>query len=230
LLQTAICPVDAVEVTVVPTLIRYGEKPSATAYLDQAVRRDSAESGQAEPRTEPVPVEQLAGYVSEAGNPKNWRGLRSVEVRLPRKMLVLFGVASALLGVVVAAPLTALIAAGIGQKIIREEKKRQIAYRRQQAQLAARRYVEEVSFVMNKEGRDALRRTQRLVRDDFQGRATSLHLSSASAVQAARRAMTLSGPGRAQRVSQLATEADQLDQVSRRVTQLMADLPSTGAA
>ena len=60
-----------------------------------------------------------------------------------------------------------LLAAGIGQKIIRDEKKRQVAHRRQQAKFAARRYVEEVGFIMNKEGRDALRRTQRLLRDDF---------------------------------------------------------------
>ena len=34
LLQTAVCPVDADEVTVVPTLVRYGETPGATAYFE----------------------------------------------------------------------------------------------------------------------------------------------------------------------------------------------------
>ena len=96
-----------------------------------------------------------------------------------------------------------LLAAGIGQKIIRDEKKRQVAHRRQQAKIAARRYVEEVGFIMNKESRDALRRTQRLLRDDFQLRAMTLHRSSVSALGAARQAMQLSGADRAARVSQL---------------------------
>ena len=102
--------------------------------------------------------------------------------------MVLFGVAGSLLGIstLVAAPLSVVLAAGIGQKIIRDEKKRQIAHRRQQAKMAARRYVEEVGFIMNKESRDALRRTQRFLRDDFQLRAISLHRSSTTALGAAR--------------------------------------------
>ena len=119
--------------------------------------------------------------------------------------MVLFGVAGSLLGIstLVAAPLSVVLAAGIGQKIIRDEKKRQVAHRRQQAKMAARRYVEEVGFIMNKESRDALRRTQRFLRDDFQLRAISLHRSSTSALGAARQAMQLTGPQRSARVSQL---------------------------
>ena len=126
--------------------------------------------------------------------------------------MVLFGVAGSLLGIstLVAAPLSVVLAAGIGQKIIRDEKKRQIAHRRQQAKMAARRYVEEVGFIMNKESRDALRRTQRFLRDDFQMRAISLHRSSTNALGAARQAMQLSGPERSARVSQLRSEAAQL--------------------
>ena len=111
--------------------------------------------------------------------------------------MVLFGVAGSLLGIgiLVAAPLSVVLAAGIGQKIIRDEQKRQVAHRRQQAKMAARRYVEEVGFIMNKESRDALRRTQRFLRDDFQLRAVSLHRSSTSALGAARQAMQLTGAG-----------------------------------
>ena len=80
LLHTAVCPVDADEVTVVPTIIRYAETAGATAYFEA-----SGEDG--EPLTEPIAVESIAEYVSETGNPGNVRGLRSVEVRLPRRML-----------------------------------------------------------------------------------------------------------------------------------------------
>ena len=86
--------------------------------------------------------------------------------------MVLFGVAGSLLGISTRwspAPLSVVLAAGIGQKIIRDEKKRQVAHRRQQAKMAARRYVEEVGFIMNKESRDALRRTQRFLAGRFPG-------------------------------------------------------------
>jgi hypothetical protein len=138
--------------------------------------------------------------------------------------MVLFGVAGSLLGIstLVAAPLSVVLAAGIGQKIIRDEKKRQIAHRRQQAKMAARRYVEEVGFIMNKESRDALRRTQRFLRDDFQMRAVSLHRSSTSALGAARQAMQLTGAERSARVSQLSSEAAQLAQVDAQMARLAA--------
>jgi hypothetical protein len=141
--------------------------------------------------------------------------------------MVLFGVAGSLLGIstIVAAPLSVVLAAGIGQKIIRDEKKRQIAHRRQQAKMAARRYVEEVGFIMNKESRDALRRTQRFLRDDFQERAIALHRSSTNALGAARQAMQLSGPERSARVSQLRSEAAQLAQVDAQVAQLITADP-----
>ena len=87
--------------------------------------------------------------------------------------------------------------------------------------MAARRYVEEVGFIMNKESRDALRRTQRFLRDDFQLRAISLHRSSTNALGAARQAMQLSGPERSARVSQLRSEAAQLAQVDAQVAQLV---------
>ena len=137
--------------------------------------------------------------------------------------MALFGVAGSLLGIsaIIAAPLSVVLAAGIGQKIIRDEKKRQIAHRRQQAKMAARRYVEEVGFVMNKESRDALRRTQRLLRDDFQMRALSLHRSSSRALGAAQQAMAMSGPERAARVSQLSSEAAQVRQVDAQVAALV---------
>ncbi len=136
--------------------------------------------------------------------------------------MALFGVAGSLLGIsaIIAAPVSVVLAAGIGQKIIRDEKKRQVAHRRQQAKMAARRYVEEVGFIMNKESRDALRRTQRLLRDDFQLRALSLHRSSSNALGAARQAMALSGPERAARVSQLSSEAAQLRKVDARLADL----------
>ena len=146
--------------------------------------------------------------------------------------MVLFGVAGSLLGIstLVAAPLSVVLAAGIGQKIIRDEKKRQVAHRRQQAKMAARRYVEEVGFIMNKESRDALRRTQRFLRDDFQLRAVSLHRSSTTALgrgaagHAALRAAAV-GPG----VPAAARRPSSCAQVDAQVASLVTPAPATGA-
>ena len=79
---------------------------------------------------------------------------------------------------------------------------------------------------MNKESRDALRRTQRFLRDDFQLRATTLHRSSTSALNAATQAMALSEPERRQRVTQLAAESAQLREVDAEVARLVSAAPA----
>ena len=86
LLQTDVCPTDADIVTAVPTVVRYGAEPSAAAQLEPVDRPPPT------PRTagtveEPVDVDRLADLVSEAADPSWRRRLRSVEVRLPHRLL-----------------------------------------------------------------------------------------------------------------------------------------------
>ena len=83
LLNAPICPIDDDISTSVPTLVRYGDDPSVT--LVRAARA-SGEDDEREERTQ-VPVERLADYVSEAGNPGNHAGLRYAEVGVPRNIL-----------------------------------------------------------------------------------------------------------------------------------------------
>lgn len=80
-----------------------------------------------------------------------------------------------------------VLGGGIGKKIIGDEQKRQRTYRQQQAKAAARRFIDEVAFTLNKETRDVLRTAQRHLRDDFQGRAAQLERSAYEAIEAARR-------------------------------------------
>ena len=86
LLQTDVCPTDADIVTAVPTVVRYGAEPSAAAQLEPVERppADSPDGGTVE---EPVDVDRLADLVSEAADPSWRRRLRSVEVRLPHRLL-----------------------------------------------------------------------------------------------------------------------------------------------
>ncbi|GAA1398941.1 isoniazid-induced dynamin-like GTPase IniA [Pseudonocardia kongjuensis] len=79
LVNATVCPVDDDIATAVPTLVRYGEETTVTLVREH-------DGGERSERT-PVPLEQLAEYVSEGGNPGNRAGLTRAEVTLPRKLL-----------------------------------------------------------------------------------------------------------------------------------------------
>jgi GTPase Era involved in 16S rRNA processing len=83
LVNAPVCPVDDDIATAVPTVVKYAETPGVTL-----VRESESESGElvAAERTQ-VPIEQLAQYVSEAGNPGNRHQLSYAEVGLPRRLL-----------------------------------------------------------------------------------------------------------------------------------------------
>jgi replication fork clamp-binding protein CrfC len=74
LLGLPVCPVDDDVATSVPTIVRHAETPSATLVYESGERREA-------------PVEKLAEYVSEAGNPGNAGRLRHADVGVPRKLL-----------------------------------------------------------------------------------------------------------------------------------------------
>jgi hypothetical protein len=106
------------------------------------------------------------------------------------------------------------------------EGKRQRAYRQGQAKSAASKFVDEVAFEMNKDTRDGLRRTQRRLRDEFQARAGSIQTSTAAALEAARRASTLTPTAQAARAAELDEETSQLGRIRDR----MRSLATSGAA
>ncbi|HEY0240341.1 MAG TPA: dynamin family protein [Friedmanniella sp.] len=105
------------------------------------------------------------------------------------------------------------LGAGIGRKIISDEKTRQRTYRQQQAKAAVRRFVDEVAFLAGKQTRDGLRQAQRELRDDFQRRAAMLHSSASAARAAADRARGLSQADQRVRVRELDQRQQQMDQV-----------------
>src|SRR5688500_18111766 len=80
LVNAPVCPVDDDLATAVPTEVRFADDPVVTLVWDTGEQRPV--------RRSEVPVEQLADYVSEAGNPDNRKGLSRAEVGLPRKLLV----------------------------------------------------------------------------------------------------------------------------------------------
>lgn len=124
--------------------------------------------------------------------------------------MIVFSLGSLFLPVIAVAGVAGVLGAGIGGKLLKDERKRQRTYRQQQAKAAIRRYVDEVAFVMNKDTRDSLRQTQRQLRDDFQQRASLIHRSAAAALSAADRSARLAPAEQSARATQLAAEGERL--------------------
>lgn len=80
LVNAPVCPVDDDVATSVPTAVGYSETPGAWV-----VTQKEGEPGVVE-RLE-VPLENLAQYVSEKGNPQNEQQIVGAEVALPRELL-----------------------------------------------------------------------------------------------------------------------------------------------
>jgi Dynamin family len=130
--------------------------------------------------------------------------------------ILMFGMVGGLIGIPFITPIAVVLSLGLARKAVRDDLKRRHAMRQQQAKAALRQYIDEVSFVVNKECRDALRRTQRLLRDEFGARARSLQRSSVDALAHAERAMQLPPEDREARRRQLEGELRQLDDVGKR--------------
>jgi hypothetical protein len=146
--------------------------------------------------------------------------------------MILFSVVSAIFTPLAGAGVAVALGAGIGGKLLKDERKRQRTYRQQQAKGAVRRYVDEVAFVMNKDTRDSLRKTQRQLRDDFQERAGLIHRSVAAALTAADRSARLDPTQRAERAAELSTESHRLSNLRTglREVAMAGARPAIGAA
>ncbi len=118
----------------------------------------------------------------------------------------------------VLAPISLLLFGAIGWKVVRDERARQLAHRRQLAKAAARRYLDEVTFRVGKECRDSLRRLQRRLRDEFQERAGAMHRSSLVTLAAAEAATTLGPHERTDRARSLAERSTELRRLSRQLS------------
>jgi len=102
----------------------------------------------------------------------------------------------------------------VGRKLLRHERDRQVEFRRQLARQELQRYVDEVAFIVGKDSRDAVRRTQRFLRDEFANRAALAERSSAAALAAVRQSADLSGHERDRRAAILDARGRELDQVA----------------
>lgn len=82
LVNAPVCPIDDDVATSIATAVGYGERPSAFILT-----RSPGDGGPPEILRKEIPLEELAAYASEAGNPSNERDLLGAEVLLPREIL-----------------------------------------------------------------------------------------------------------------------------------------------
>ncbi|RJT80923.1 Isoniazid-inducible protein iniA [Arthrobacter cheniae] len=85
LVNAPVCPVDDDIATSVPTLVSFGDPASASVLIPHKDGGPDQDASSVERR--PIALEDIAGFVSERGNPSNRQGLASAEVRLPRRVL-----------------------------------------------------------------------------------------------------------------------------------------------
>jgi hypothetical protein len=137
--------------------------------------------------------------------------------RLAIAGLVTVGAVASLPWLVFLAPVGVVAGMTVGRKLIRSERQRQVEYRRNQAKQELRRYIDEVGFVIGKESRDAVRRAQRFLRDEFSGRAALAERSSVKAMEAVQRTAQRSEQERAVRARELDAKLRDMDDLADRL-------------
>jgi hypothetical protein len=138
--------------------------------------------------------------------------------------ILMFGALGGLAGIVIATPAVVGVGLLLGGKGLREEKARQLAQRRAQGKVSARRYLDEVTFALTNDQRDTLRTVQRAVRDHFAGRATELTQAARAAHDAASAAMRRDNDERGRRLAFVDAELPKVGVVAQRAEALLAEV------
>jgi hypothetical protein len=125
--------------------------------------------------------------------------------------MLMFGMLAGMIGVTMVAPVSVVIGLAMGGRHQRQEKKRRLVLRRQEARQAYRKYTDAVIFEVGKQSRDTLRQVHRELRDSWAERAQQLQRSANLAVEAATAAADVEDADRAQRLSEVEAELQRID-------------------
>ena len=134
--------------------------------------------------------------------------------------LFMFGMLGGVVGFALSGPVLIAVGLLMAGKSIRQDKKRQLTARRQQARASVRKYLDEVAFEVGKESRDSLRSVQRALRDHYLERAAERRTSTQQALQAAHEAVQSDQKRRRQRLEDVQAELRRLDALAKRVNAL----------
>jgi len=119
-------------------------------------------------------------------------------------------------------PFAGGIALVLGRNALRDEKERQLKMRQAQAKNTVRRFADEVTFAVNKDSRDTLRRIQRQMRDFYSTRADELSRSTTTALASAQEAVKQTAAEREKRIRDIDAELNRLKQLEDRNAKVAA--------
>jgi hypothetical protein len=144
--------------------------------------------------------------------------------------MMMFGMLGSVAGLTMMNPISVVLGLALGRRTFQEERDRLVAQRRQQAKAAVRRYVDEASFQVGNDSREALRRVQRQFRDEFETRATELQRTTAETLGAVQRAAQTDEAARVQRLRDVDAELGRLGALATSARALVADLAATATS
>jgi hypothetical protein len=127
---------------------------------------------------------------------------------------VMLGAVGAMFNVALVAPIALVAGLTLGRRMIKSERERQVQQRRAQARAELRRYVDDVGFHVGRDCREAVRRTQRHLRDEFAARARAIERSAAATAAAVQEIAELPAAERRSRVDELADQRRRLDRLA----------------
>jgi hypothetical protein len=130
--------------------------------------------------------------------------------------LLMFGMVGQMAGFAMLNPFSMLIGIGLGRRGLREEKKRQLTQRQQQAKMTTRKYLDDINVEAGKTSRDTVRRAHRDLRDEFADRADQLQATIRESLRSAEAGMKEAVADRQQRVANVKAELGRIEAVRAR--------------
>jgi hypothetical protein len=129
--------------------------------------------------------------------------------------MVMIGLASTVAGLALINPFSLGAGVLLGGKAFRDDKRDRLTRRRNEAKMAVRRYLDDVSFEASKHARDRLHRIHRLLRDHFTGIADRSLRSINDSLQAAQDAAGMENAHRTARCTELDQQLHTVAQLRR---------------
>jgi hypothetical protein len=133
---------------------------------------------------------------------------------------LMVGFAANVIALPFALPVTLAAGLVLGRKAVRDDRKRQLETRRVEMRRAVQRYVGHVAPVADKELRDALRLTERRLRDTFQGLAQELAASADAAAASVGRTAGLDDHARRTRLESVDRQLGEVASLRQRAAAL----------
>ena len=139
--------------------------------------------------------------------------------------VLMFGMMTSLAGLGMFNPLSLGAGLLMGRSAYRENMDNRMLRVRNEAKLNARRFIDDVSFVVNKESRDRLKGIQRQLRDHYRGIANQTTRSLNESLQATIASAKLEETDRDARVNELERQLNILKQVTDHAEKLVVEAP-----